>query len=87
MYGEDFLIEVLKKGEWEKAPISLEGNYGFNAIGIMLPCEEISERDIDWHWLYGELEPGEYRIGKSVDDFIESGKFDKYMVYAHFILN
>lgn len=87
MYGEDFLIEVLKKGEWEKAPIPLEGNYGFNAIGIMLPCEEISERNIDWHWLYGELEPGEYRIGKSVDDFIESGKFDKYMVYAHFILN
>lgn len=87
MYGEDFVIEVFKNGEWEEAPIPLEGNYGFNAIGIMLPCEEISERDIDWHWLYGELEPGEYRIGKSVDDFIESGKFDKYMVYAHFVLN
>lgn len=87
MYGEDFLIEVLKNDEWEEAPIPLEGNYGFNDIAIMLPCEEISERDIDWEWLYGELEPGEYRIGKSVDDFIESGKFDEYMVYAHFILN
>ena len=87
IYGEDFVIEVLKNGEWEEVPIPLEGNYGFNAIAIMLPCEEISEREIDWEWLYGELEPGEYRIGKSVDDFIESGNYEKYMVYAHFILN
>ena len=87
IYGEDFVIEVLKNGEWEEAPIPLEGNYGFNAIGIMLPCEEISEREIDWEWLYGELEPGEYRIGKSVLDSIESGNYDKYMVYAYFILN
>ena len=87
IYGEDFVIEVLKNGEWEEAPIPLEGNYGFNAIAIMLPCEEISEREIDWEWLYGELEPGEYRIGKSVLDSVESGNYDKYMVYAHFILN
>lgn len=87
MYGEDYVIEVLKDGEWEEAPIPVEGNYAFDAIAIMLPCEEISEREVDWEWLYGELAPGEYRIGKSVDDFIESGIFDEYMVYAHFILN
>ena len=86
-YGEDYVIEVKKSGEWEKAPIVVKGNYGFDAIAILLPCGQISEREIDWEWLYGELEPGEYRIGKSVDDFIESGKYDEYMVYAHFILN
>ena len=86
-YGEDFVIEVLKNGKWEEAPIPIEGNYGFNDIAIMLPGGEISEREINWEWIYGELEPGEYRIGKSVDDFIESGNYDKYMVYAHFILN
>lgn len=85
-YGEDFVIEMLRNGEWEEVPIPIEGNYGFNDIAIMLPCGEISEREIDWEWLYGELEPGEYRIGKSVIDFIESGKYDEYMVYAHFIL-
>jgi len=37
--------------------------------------------------MYGELAPGEYRIGKSVLDLRGSGDFDKYMVYAHFILN
>lgn len=87
IYGEDFVIEVLKNGKWEEAPIPVEGNYAFTSIAIMLPCEEISEREVDWEWLYGELAPGEYRIGKSIDDFIESGKFDEYMVYAHFILH
>ena len=87
MFGEDFVIEVLKNGVWEEAPIPVDGNYAFHAVGYNLPCEEITEREIDWKWLYGELEPGEYRIGKGFDDFIESGNFDYYMVYAHFILN
>ena len=81
------MIEVLKDCEWEEAPIPIEGNYAFHDIGFNLPCENISEKEVDWHWLYGELAPGEYRIGKSVLDLIESGNFDKYMVYAHFILN
>lgn len=87
IYGEDFVIEVLKDGKWEKAPIPIEGNYGFHDIGIMLPCDDISEKEVDWEWLYGELAPGEYRIGKSVLDSVESGNYDKYMIYAHFILN
>lgn len=86
IYGEDFVIEVLENGEWEKAPIPIEGNYAFHDIGIMLPCENISEREVDWEWLYGELEPGEYRIGKSILDSVESGIFDKYMVYAYFVV-
>lgn len=87
IYGEDFVIEVLKDGKWEEAPITVEGDYAFYDIGYNLPCEEISEKEMDWEWLYGELAPGEYRIGKSVIDLIESGNFDKYMAYAHFILN
>ena len=81
------MLEVLKNGEWEDAPITVDGNYGFFDIGYPLPCEEITEREIVWEWLYGKLEPGEYRIGKGVNDFIESGNYDSYMLYAHFILN
>ena len=87
MFGEAFVIEVKKNDEWEKASISIEGNYGFNSIAMMIESESITQTKIDWEWLYGELGPGEYRIGKSVTDFIESGKYDEYMVYAHFILN
>ena len=86
-YGDDYVIEVFRNSEWEEAPIVIEGDYGFHDIAYTLPCENITERDIDWKWLYGELGPGEYRIGKSVLDFIESGNFDKYMVYAYFVLS
>ena len=87
MYGAEFVIEVLKNGEWERVPITKEGNYAFILIGYFLPCEEITELEIDWGWLYGELKPGEYRIGKGVNDSIESGVSDSYTVYARFILN
>ena len=87
MYGEDYVIEVKKDGVWEEAPIVVEGNYGFDAIAILIKSSDTVEKELDWEWLYGELEPGEYRIKKSVHDFIESGNFDEYMVYAYFILN
>lgn len=87
IYGEDFVIKVLKDGEWEEAPITVEGDYAFHDIAYMITSEDITEMEINWEWLYGKLAPGEYRIGKSVIDLVESGKFDKYMVYAHFILN
>ena len=87
MFGEDFVIEVFKDGKWEEAPITVEGDYAFYAVAYNLPCEEITERDIDWNWLYGELVSGEYRIGKGVSDFIENGNSDNHMVYAHFTLS
>ena len=86
-FGSEFVIEVLKNGEWERAPITKEGNYAFNLIAYILPCEEITELEVEWEWLYGELEPGEYRIGKNIDDFIETGVYDSYTVYAHFVLD
>lgn len=87
IYGAEYVIEVLKNGKWERAPITKEGNYAFILIGYILPCEEITELEIDWGWLHGELEPGEYRIGKGVDDSVETGVSDSYMVYAHFIID
>ena len=87
IYGDDFAIEVLKDGKWEKAPIPIEGNYGFNAIAHIIKPGDKTEEEISWEWLYGELAPGEYRIGKSVSDHIESGNSNNYRIYAHFILS
>lgn len=87
IYGDDFVIEVRKDGKWEEAPIPIEGNYGFNAIAHIIKLEDRTEEEISWEWLYGELAPGEYRIGKSVSDHIEPGNNNNYMIYAHFILS
>lgn len=37
-----------------------------------------------WEQVYGAIEPGEYRIGKSVLDHRAPGDNDKYMIYACF---
>lgn len=86
-YSDDFIIEKFDKDEWNNAPIVLEGDYGFNDIAYSITNNDIIDFKIDWEWLYGELEPGEYRIGKKVIDFVETGSYDKYMLYVHFIIN
>lgn len=86
-YGAEFSLELLKDGKWEEAPITIEGEYGFNAAAYKIPAGERTEAELPWEWLYGELEAGEYRIKKSVMDFRGSGDYDKYTVYAQFILN
>lgn len=83
-YGDDYVLETKKNGEWESVPVIVEGNYGFHAIAYTITAGEKTESEIDWKWLYGELKPGEYRIGKSVNDFRKSGDYDSYTVYAHF---
>jgi hypothetical protein len=65
----------------------MSGDYGFNSIAYQLKRDEITDFKIDWEWLYGELEPGEYRIRKEVMDFVETGSNDKYMLYVHFMIN
>ena len=86
-YGEYFIIERNVKGEWTEAPIIVVGDYGFNGIAYAITKDGVTDFKIDWEWLYGDLEPGEYRIGKEVLDFVETGSYDKFMVYAHFIIN
>lgn len=87
MFGEDFVIEKLNGGKWEELPVVVEGKYAFNAVGYAIEVESETKKELDWEWLYGELLPGEYRIKKEVHDFRGSGDFDKYTVYARFILS
>lgn len=84
--GEDFTLEVLDNGKWESVPIALEGNYAFNAVAYIIAAGQSTEMELNWEWLYGKLPAGEYRVGKVIHDFRETGDFDKYAVYAHFFL-
>jgi len=87
IYGDDFAIEVQKDGVWEEAPITLEGEYGFHDIGYTITAEGSSEQELNWAWLYGALSPGTYRIKKSILDSRAPGDYDKYTIYAQFVLN
>ncbi|WP_096154197.1 immunoglobulin-like domain-containing protein [Bacillus sp. FJAT-45066] len=84
MYGEYFLLEKKIEGKWYQVPVALDGEYGFNSIGYDLPSSDVKEMPIDWEWLYGSLDTGEYRIVKDIIDFRKSGDYDKYLLIAEF---
>ena len=83
-YGSDFTLERYEEEAWIPVPVAVEGNYAFTAEAYNIPQDADREFRVDWEWLYGELEPGEYRIVKSVDDFRKSGDYDQYSIYASF---
>ncbi len=68
-YGEWYKIERLKKGKWYSVKTVID-DYAFNEIGYII--DELSETrelvlDINWRWLYGILEKGDYRLIKEVE--------------------
>ena len=86
IYGEYFCLEKKINGGWYQVPVAIEGNYGFNSIGYNLDAEDDREWAIDWDWLYGSLDIGEYRIVKDISDFRGSGDYDKYYLTAEFTI-
>lgn len=80
IYGDDFFLDRYENGTWERVPDLLDGNYGFSAMGWNIDPQNGAEWEIDWNWLYGSLQPGSYRIEKSVLD----QHHDTNSIYAYF---
>ena len=58
----------------------------FTAEAYMIPKDGELKMNVNWEWLYGELEPGEYRITKSVMDFRGTGDYDTKEYSAEFTI-
>ena len=84
IYGEFFSLEKKVKECWYRVPVVVKGDYAFNTIGYELPSNGKSEMVVDWNWLYGSLNTGEYRIIKNVSDFRGTGDYDDYILAAEF---
>lgn len=83
--GEDFCLEIQDEGtgKWRKLDEVID-NAAFNAIAYMVQKDSHYEAVIDFEWLYGKLEPGRYRIVKTVTDFRGTGDFTDYTFTAEF---
>ncbi|MDX8366062.1 immunoglobulin-like domain-containing protein [Cytobacillus sp. IB215665] len=87
IYGEYFSLEKNINGRWYQVPVSIDGNYGFNDIGYILASSDVKEWTVDWSWLYGNLNTGEYRIVKGILDGRTAGEYDKYHLTAEFTVD
>ena len=66
-YEEWYEIETKISNKWVKVnPVIKE--YGFNLVEYNVNENNEVEFKIDWEWLYGKLEPGNYRLLKSVNN-------------------
>lgn len=84
IYGENFLLEKEINGGWYQVPVVKGANYGFNDIGYELASSEVKEWTVDWEWLYGNLDTGNYRIVKELLDDRNPGDYDEYNLTAEF---
>ena len=64
MTGEYFSVEKKNGNQWEA--LDAKDDVGFKDIGIVIPKDERVSHEYDWTDLYGELEPGDYRINVKV---------------------
>lgn len=80
--GSWYELQRLENG-WVPVETIID-NYAWAAIAYLIPKDGKYEKEINWEWLYGKLPKGNYRIGKEIMDFRESGDFDKRIFYAYF---
>ncbi len=85
-YGEYYCLEKKTTGNWYQIPVVIDGNYGFDDIGYPLAPSDNSQLAVDWEWLYGSLDPGDYRIVKDILDFRGTADYDKYYLAAEFTI-
>ena len=64
IYGEDIYLEIWENGNWVRLE-SLEGT-GWTDIGYNLAPDSEVKLAVKWHWMYGNLRPGTYRLEKIV---------------------
>ena len=86
IYGDSYFLEKKINEIWYKVPTSIGSNYEFTDIGYGLDASEIQEWEVNWEWLYGSLNSGEYRIVKYILDFRAAGDYDKYHLTAEFTM-
>ena len=84
--GSWYVVQRKENGIWKKAEYTEidEEQVGWTGEAWCIPKESTVEWEVDWSWLYDELPAGEYRIGKEIVDFMETGKYDETVIYAEF---
>ena len=83
-FGQDFSLEKFEGDTWILVPQIID-NAGFTMEAYVIPPEGENEIEVNWEWLYGKLEPGTYRISKSIIDHRSDGNTN-YTLSTQFFL-
>ena len=81
--GTPFGIKVRNGDTWVEVPM-IRDDIAWNTIGYVVPTGGELEQDLNWSWMYGELEAGEYLLMKSFMDFRATGDYDTFTFSVEF---
>ena len=79
--GSAYTIEKYENNNWVE--VKPQGDAVWDMMSHLIG-NNTTEWAIEWSWLYGELSPGTYRIGKTVVDFKGPGASENQNYYAEF---
>lgn len=83
--GSYYTIEKLVNNSWNKVEyLPHEYDISWTAEAWIIPEDKSVEWHENWAWLYGVLEPGQYRIGKNITYWNGVGDSESKMYYAEF---
>lgn len=84
--GSLYWLEVLIDNQWIPVEMLPSANdIGWTDEAYIINMNDITEWEVNWEWLYGELPIGRYRIGKEIMDFRSTGGiYDTLNYYADF---
>ena len=83
--GSYFVVQKKENSAWVNVEyVPQEHDVVWTSEAWAIHKEDTTTWNVVWEWLYGELPSGEYRIGKEIMNFRDTGDFDKQMVYAEF---
>lgn len=86
--GTPFRLDVSMDDSWVSVPYTdPETEIAWTMQAFLIPKNDRMEWDIDWSYLYGTLQPGTYRIGKTITDFRGPGDYDDCSYYAVFTIS
>lgn len=81
-YGNPYVIEIKKDGEWHHIDVELS----FTLLAFGLKPGESKEIELNWEHGYGKLSSGTYRIIKGIDYEYEEGKYEDFNVAVEFTI-
>lgn len=85
--GRPYVIQKRKDGEWVDLDcIPPEYNIAWPMDAWPIALGSTNTWEVNWEWLYGELRPGEYRIGRGFDNFKGPGDWETETIYAEFVI-
>ena len=67
MFGSEYALEKWVDGSWE--PVEMlpqEYDVAWTMEAYLIGQNSTTPFQVEWEWLYGQLPPGQYRIGKGV---------------------